>query len=118
MTFDHPTLHDSLALSQWFLLALLVAGLAAAAIGLLFGRGGRLTARSRHLILTLMLVTPSTAKVHESSASCGVTSAVRTGHSAPVSYCPGGSRSPWAPRPRPVKPLVILAMRASSSARF
>ena len=58
MTFDHPTLHASLELSQWFLIALLVAGLAAAAIGLLFGRGGRLTARSRHLILTLMLVIP------------------------------------------------------------
>src|SRR5687768_2312542 len=58
MTFDHPTLHASLELSQWFLLAVLVAGLAAAAIGLLFGRGSRLTARSRHLILTLMLVIP------------------------------------------------------------
>src|SRR5688500_7211282 len=58
MTFNHPALHASLELSQWFLLALLVAGLAAGALGLLFGRGARLTARSRHLILTLMLVMP------------------------------------------------------------
>lgn len=58
MTFDHQVLHDTLAFSRPFLLSLAGAGLAAATLGLLIGRGRRLSARSRHLILSMLLLFP------------------------------------------------------------
>ena len=58
MSFEHQMLHETLAFSRPFLLSLAAAGLASAALGLLIGRGRRLSARSRHLILSLLLLLP------------------------------------------------------------
>src|SRR5262245_47958660 len=55
---------------------------------------------------------PSTVKVQPAVSSRGVTSALSTGQSAPVSYWPGGSRSPAGRRPRPKNPRVGLPIAA------
>ncbi len=47
---------------------------------------------------------PWTVIVHSSRSTRGVSSAVRTGQSAPTSYCPGGRRPGSVTRRRPAKP--------------
>jgi hypothetical protein len=56
---------------------------------------------------------PSTVMLQFSGAIRGVGSAVRTGQSAPTSYCPGGSRTSRSLL-RPRNPLVGPAMSTSS----
>src|ERR1700712_1349236 len=57
-----------------------------------------------------LVTSPSTVIVHFSGSSRGVTSAVSTGQSAPVSYWPGGSRGSRSRWCRPKKPRVGVVM--------
>jgi hypothetical protein len=68
---------------------------------------------SSHVHVVGVSTRPSTVKVQSPGESAGVASAVRTGQSLPTSYWPGGSRTPLAPRWRPVKPRVIFAIATS-----
>src|SRR4051812_13229281 len=67
---------------------------------------------SSHVHVVGDATSPSTVNVQSAVSIFGVTSAVRTGHDFPVSYCPGGKRGSRL-RPRPLKPRVNDAIGAS-----
>ena len=61
---------------------------------------------------------PLDPKVHASVQRLGVASAVSTGHSGPMSYCPGGRRTSRSRCPRPRNPRVTLITRPRRSPRY